>query len=462
MSVNNRILLASPCYGKVDPEILDDWMRFAYHCGRRMPEYDFFIGIKSKSEQFRARNMIVEGAQQHNCDRILMLDDDMIIDANGEGSKAYTFLEKLLAHDKDICGILYYQRGGECQPVLMTKLGESGFRFLRDDEIQHGLQEVDVAGGGCLLIKTRVFDRIKFPYFEPEHKFGTDIQLCSKAKEKGLEVFADTSIEFGHLRNEKVTVTSKNRHQFQEQSTSMGGVTTRFVASDVYGRLVADALEYTGLKYEEEMWHEATPFLDLKKESTLTDADWYREFPKQRVCRQVWFNSQDSIKKMMTQYILGAVAHHRPLRILDFGCGIGITAFTLAEKGHDVTAMDIRGTGTLEFLKWRAAKHNVPIKIVESEGGPPENLDGFYDIIIAMDSIEHIAEWRETVKRLSRHLKRDGFLFSNNGILDDQSQPEHYPDVRPKAFITECIESDMMPFTQISYVKKTQEEIVHA
>lgn len=449
---NNRILLSSPCYGKVDPEILDDWMRFAYHCGRRLPEYDFFIGIKSKSEQFRARNLIIEGAQQHNCDRILMLDDDMVIDWQNRGPAAFDFLRKLLSHDKDICGVLYYQRGGECAPVLMTALGEKGYRFLRDDEIEHRLQRVDVAGGGCLLIKTRIFDRIQFPYFAPEHQFGTDVQLCQKAREKGFEVWADTSIELGHLRNEKTIVSSQNRHQFQSEPEALGGVKTTFVAAELYSRLIADALEYTGRQSEEEMFHEAAPFLELRKESKLSDADWYREFPIQRICRQVWFNTQSSVKKLMTQYILGAVSHHQPLRILEFGCGIGIPAFALAEKGHQVTAMDIRGTGTLEFLKWRGQKHGVKMEILESEGGAP-NLSGQFDVIIAMDCLEHIPDWKEALAVLGEHLRPQGVLFSNNAILDDMTQPEHY-ELHPKDFVAACVQADLMPFTQLSYMKK--------
>lgn len=454
MSANNRILIASPIYGKVDTEILEDWMRFAYHCGRRMPEYEFFIGIKSKSEQFRARNMIVEGAQQWNCDRILMLDDDMVIDAKGEGSKAYDFLRQLISHDKDICGILYYQRGQECQPVLMNALpGEKGYRFLRDDEIEGRLQRVDVAGGGCLLVKTRIFDRIPHPYFAPEHQYGTDVQLCKRAKEKGFDVWADTSIEFGHLRNEKTVVTSANRHQFQESVDHVVGVKQTFVASDVYGRLINDAMTYTGKFTEEDIWRAADAFHGLRKESSLTDPDWYREFPKERVCRQVWFNTQDSTKKMMTQFILASVTHNHPKRILDFGCGIGITAYTLAEKGHKVTAMDIRGTGTLEFLKWRCERDNVPMEIIESEGGAPTKIKGEYDIIIAMDSIEHISDWQKTVAVLSEHLRTDGILFANNGVLEDFGHQEHYP-VYPKEFIKTCVENNLMPHTQISYVKR--------
>ena len=456
MSLNNRILLSSPCYGMVDPRILEDWMRFAYHCGRRMPEYDFSLAIKSKSEQFRARNMIVEGAQQHNCDRILMIDDDMVIDWENRGSESYDFLRKLIEHDKDICGILYHQRGQECQPVLMTKLGDKGYRFLRDDEIENRLQKVDVAGGGCLLIKTRVFDRIQFPYFAPEFQFGTDIQLCQKATEKGFDVWSDTSVELGHLRNESTVISSKNRHQFQESSRSMHqGTTTRFVTADVYSRLVQDALQYTGRKFEEQMWAEADDFMDREKRLSMSDAEWYRQFPKERISRQVWFNTQNSIKKMMTQYILSSIPHHKPLRILDFGCGIGIPAFTLAEKGHKVTAVDVRGTGTLEFLKWRCQQHGVPIEIIESEGGAPEGLlKGEYDIIIAMDSIEHISEWKRTVAVLSEHLKPQGYLFSNNGVLEDAKHAEHYAEVTPKAFIATCMENDLMPFTQISYLKK--------
>lgn len=460
MSVNNRILLSSPCYSKVDPEILEDWMALAYHCGRRMPEYEFFLGIKSKTEQFRARNAIVEAAQQHNCDRILMLDDDMVIDPFKRGHESYDFLKKLIAHDKDICGALYYQRGGDCEPVLMARLNEKGYRFLRDDEITHKLQEVDVAGGGCLLIKTRVFDRIPYPYFKPEHQYGTDVQLCRQAKEKGFTVWADTSIELGHIMNAKTVITSANRHQFQNEGIDGAGQRRTFVVSDLYGRLIEDAIEYTGKESVDEMTHVAGAFLELRRESGLSDPDWYREFPTERVCRQVWFNTEDASKKMLTQGILTSIPHHEPLRILDFGCGIGVTALALAEKGHRVTAMDIRGTGTFEFLKWRAAKHGAAVRFWETDGGAPALGDEQFDIIIATDSIEHIKEWKLAVHHLAQHLCPGGVLFSNNGVLDDMTQPEHYP-CKPKDFIAQCVESNLMPLNRFAYVKN-QEEVVHA
>ena len=76
-----------------------------------------------------------------------------------------------------------------------------------------------------------------------------------------------------------------------------------------------------------------------------------------------------------------------------------------------------------------------------------------YDCVIAMDSIEHIAEWKKTVAELARCLKPQGILFSNNAILDDPHHPEHY-DIDNKEFVTTCMEGGLMPLNPITYMKK--------
>lgn len=462
------IVIGVPCYGTVAPEILEDWMRFAFYCGRQMPEFYFHIAIRTKSEQFRARNGIIEAALQYNADWLLMLDDDMVVNpfvTVGE-TDDYGLIRKLMAHDKDICGALYWQRGGECAPILMTKVSETGYRFLRDDEITHGLQKVDVAGGGCLLIKMRVFDRLQHPYFEPEYQFGTDIQLCRKAHEKGFEVWADTSIELGHLKQERAIVTSRNRQEHRLTDTVSGESKRRVVTADVFNRVLEDGQRYTGLTVPE-LGKTGTAFLNDRADSGLTDADWYQQFPKERVARQLWFNTQMPEKRRMTEFILASIDNHRQLDILEFGCGIGIPAFTLAEKGHRVTACDIAGTGTLEFLKWRAKQHGVALTYHESRGGVPALGGTRYDAIIAMDCLEHLADWRLALRELAGHLKPNGVLFCNNGILDDTTHPEHYP-LDSRDFVHACLAADLMPFNQIAYVKrpvpaqKATPELTHA
>lgn len=447
------IVIGAPVYGSVAPEILEDWMAFAFHCGRRLPQYDFQLAIRTKAEQFRARNTIVDAAVEANAQYLLMIDDDMIINTEqlyGE-SNGYGFLETLLGHDKDICGVLYYQRTGECQPVLMSKMGTGGYRFLRENEIEHKLQRVDVAGGGLLLVNMKVFDKVIPPYFEPEFKFGTDIQLCRKAAEKGFEVWADTSIEFGHVRDERVIVTSKNRHQF---AVNVSGEGRKFLATHVYDEVIRDAEEWTGFP-QDQFKYVGTRFMQLWKDpeyANLEDAQWYTLFPKERVARQVWFNTENDHKRKMTEYMLSIVRNDAAKDILDFGCGIGIPAFAFAQQKHRVTAKDLPNTGTYQFLQWRAKKHKVDINFEPAAVSGVSKLEKDYDVIVAMDCLEHLPHWREQLKEFADHLRPGGILFANNAILDDPNHPEHY-DLTPKMFVPACTEVGLMPVSQFAYTR---------
>ena len=98
-----RVCIGIPCFQGVTYEVLDDYMRFAYYLGRRNPQYDFFLAIKGKSEQFRARNAIVESAIATGCDYLFMLDDDHVIDIDktlGPNDR-YDALNKLITHLKE-------------------------------------------------------------------------------------------------------------------------------------------------------------------------------------------------------------------------------------------------------------------------------------------------------------------------------------------------------------------------
>jgi urease accessory protein UreE len=48
------VTIGIPAYRDVPAETLEDYMRLAYHLGRRHTQHQFFLSIKSKSEQYRA------------------------------------------------------------------------------------------------------------------------------------------------------------------------------------------------------------------------------------------------------------------------------------------------------------------------------------------------------------------------------------------------------------------------
>jgi 2-polyprenyl-3-methyl-5-hydroxy-6-metoxy-1,4-benzoquinol methylase len=78
----------------------------------------------------------------------------------------------------------------------------------------------------------------------------------------------------------------------------------------------------------------------------------------------------------------------RPRNVLDFGGGVGLIAIPLARAGLDVTLADLDGT-SLEFAKFRAERHHLPLKLWKSdvEPAPPDRK---YDVIMCMDVLEHL------------------------------------------------------------------------
>jgi hypothetical protein len=217
-----RIVIGIPCFNGVSHEVLDDYMRFAFALGRCYQDFEFQLAVKGKSEQFRARNAIVEAGMQNSCDYILMLDDDQVLDTRSGAdpdtpSSDYGFLMKMIDFMEDrqevgILGALYFQRGGDYYPVFMQEK-DGGYFFQSYHDIAWRPQKVAVTGGGCMLLRASMLRKIEPPWFEPEMRSGgpsrgTDIQICRRAAEHGYEVWCDTSIKLGHVRLERDVITA--------------------------------------------------------------------------------------------------------------------------------------------------------------------------------------------------------------------------------------------------------------
>jgi 2-polyprenyl-3-methyl-5-hydroxy-6-metoxy-1,4-benzoquinol methylase len=430
------ILIGIPCFDGVPADTLEDYMRFAYYLGRRYTEYNFCLAIKAKTEQFRARNAIVQEALKINADYLFFLDDDHIIDVDGMlgPSAKYEFLRKMIEHDKDIVGGLYWQRGGTYNPVALNRVDDIQYRLLDPSEITGGMQKVDVVGGGCMLINMDVFEKIPEPYFEPEHTYSTDIQLCRAAGDNGCEVWLDSSIEIGHVVKERAVLHSGNIHahkaerkeriQRQNDPKSFGFAEGEVVPPRSLGQVMQeftiDVAEFLGVDVEklgeiaEEYQAHQKNFKKYESEGRLED--YYKEAGSSYIARACFVHSIDQNKPFDT-FILNALKNEK--RGIDFGCGSAPITFELARQGHEIWYKDIDGNPCYEFLKWRVEKYGLDNAHFDSEW--PDNMD----YVLCLDSIEHINEWRELVDKITKSLKPEGFLINNFIMLADSENDEH-------------------------------------
>ena len=169
-----------------------------------------------------ARNRIAADALNANYDYVLMVDNDISLPQDA--------LTTLLSDGVDIALGVYLNRyaRGERKRTCLFKQGPTWVMYESDeiarlrDSGEH-LVHVAAGGLGCALIKTDVFERMDFPWFEwtditrfkssadsvdllsdTFNSGGEDVNFCIAANKAGIAVHADTRVLCGHEFREVV------------------------------------------------------------------------------------------------------------------------------------------------------------------------------------------------------------------------------------------------------------------
>ncbi|MDR3621597.1 MAG: class I SAM-dependent methyltransferase [Paludisphaera borealis] len=118
------------------------------------------------------------------------------------------------------------------------------------------------------------------------------------------------------------------------------------------------------------------------------------------VRRHPWWRARAAL----TLRLLSDLGIEPPARVLDAGCGWGVTLDALEAQGYRAVGMDV-SRRTLEHLD-RPGR-----TLIEADLTQPLRADApRYDAVLALDVIEHLDDDREAVRRLGALLEPGGAL----------------------------------------------------
>jgi len=134
--------------------------------------------------------------------------------------------------------------------------------------------------------------------------------------------------------------------------------------------------------------------------------------------KEKWYESDNNPiallrieSKVKIKYIVEKINEkygNAKVKILDVGCGAGFISNELALQGHQVTGLDVSAesleiaklydkTGQVNYIVGDAYNLNLPLES--------------YDIVIALDFLEHVDDPKKTIEEMSKVLKKDGLCF---------------------------------------------------
>lgn len=135
-------------------------------------------------------------------------------------------------------------------------------------------------------------------------------------------------------------------------------------------------------------------------------SEWWDQNGKFKVLHRFNDARVQFIDKIINQFY-----ENKPVNILDIGCGGGLLSESFAKKNHQVTGIDYDHE-TIKQAKIHAKKQNLEIVYLKSspEDFAQQSKDTF-DVIFAMEIIEHVQNPQGFINTLSNLLNKNGLIF---------------------------------------------------
>lgn len=150
------------------------------------------------------------------------------------------------------------------------------------------------------------------------------------------------------------------------------------------------------------MTHDNVDPLEIEKFQSIASRWWDRESE---------FKPLHDINPLRVGYILDHAGDLAGKKILDIGCGGGILAEALAEKGAIVTGIDMAEM-SLKVAKMHLHEsgYDIDYQKIPAEEFAKDNV-AEYDVITCLEMLEHVPDPASIINAATSMLKPDGHLF---------------------------------------------------
>ena len=196
-----KVLIAVPTFESILPDTFQSLWDMDKPCEC---DFRFVRGYDCAT----ARNRIADIAIEGGYDAVLMVDSDMTLPRDA--------LANLLDDGVDVASGWYLRRSVDTRQTNAYRLcdehGRSYYGYPNEsayhaDEIaaSDGLVRVHGIGMGCFLVRTDVFRRLPYPWFDwvnyaDRHgMLSEDLYFCSALGKAGIPIHVDPRVGCGHL-----------------------------------------------------------------------------------------------------------------------------------------------------------------------------------------------------------------------------------------------------------------------
>jgi len=137
---------------------------------------------------------------------------------------------------------------------------------------------------------------------------------------------------------------------------------------------------------------------EIQKFSAIAD-EWWDKKGK--------FAKLHEINKVRLSFIRDLIQPLVEPKVLDVGCGGGLISEEIAKLGLSITSIDA-SEENIAIASLHAEKQGLDINYIR---GGPEDLDEKFDVIIALEVIEHTSDPELFLKTLAERLNKNGILI---------------------------------------------------